>query len=76
VFAPVVIAALGEAIQKNIRYFKLWLDSRVKPGHDIRAKFANVFMASSAGGNIGVIKLRDDGGSEGAVSLAHSGWRG
>jgi len=24
-------------------------------------KFANVFMASSAGGNIGVIKFRDDG---------------
>ena len=41
---------------------------RVKPGHDLGKKFANVFKASSASGNIRVIKFRDDGGGARATS--------
>ena len=33
----------------------------VTPGHDLGKKFANVFKASPASGNIRVIKFRDDG---------------
>jgi hypothetical protein len=34
----------------------------VKPGHDLETKFANVFKAFPASGNIRVIKFGDDRG--------------
>jgi len=34
------------------------------PAMTVERKFSNVFMASSAGGNIRVIKFRDDGGGD------------
>jgi len=36
------------------------MDGRVKPCHDLGKKLANVFKASSASGNIRVLKFRDD----------------
>jgi hypothetical protein len=51
------MAALEAAIQKKTRYFSLRLDGRVKPGHDVERKFANVFAASSAAKNIGAIRF-------------------
>jgi hypothetical protein len=50
---------LEAAIQKNARYFKLWLDGGSSPVMTVERKFANLFMATSASGNIRVIKKGD-----------------
>ena len=60
----VVMAALEAAIQKiqGISSYD-WMAGS-SPVMTVGRKFANVFMASSASGNMGVIKFRDDGGDD------------
>jgi hypothetical protein len=47
------------AIQEDTRYFSLLLEAGSSPAMTVERKSANVFMASSASGNIRVIKSRE-----------------
>ena len=65
----VVMVALEAAIQKNTRHFSYDWMAGSSPAMTLGRKFANVFIASSASGNIGVIKSRKGEALSGILTL-------